>query len=121
MDITKFSTHGRDELLQAIQNYADSWKAGTERVMSHPAFTQLYIALDSYEQAVIDNYVAKHPWPKLPELGEEVFVCENVGQAMAPQKIIEHTFKHNKPCFYTDNDWGPYFADEEGTYWKRKP
>jgi hypothetical protein len=44
----------RDELLKAIQDYAEEWKSGRSPIQS-PAKTALYIALDEYEWGVIEE------------------------------------------------------------------
>jgi hypothetical protein len=44
----------RDELLKAIQDYAEEWKSGYSPPHS-PAKVALYIALDRYEWGVIDR------------------------------------------------------------------
>lgn len=46
--------HDRTELLEAIQNYAEEWKAGNSYIQS-PAKTALCIALDRYEMTFLDR------------------------------------------------------------------
>ena len=45
----------RDKLIDAIQAYAEEWKAGKTHIQS-PAKTALIIALDNHEFAIIDKY-----------------------------------------------------------------
>jgi DNA repair ATPase RecN len=47
--------HSRDELIQAINNYAKGSKEGTETLGNHPAWTALCIALDRYEGTFLDR------------------------------------------------------------------
>ena len=52
----------RDELLKAIQDYAEEWKTGNSGFGS-PAKVALYIALDRYEEKVIEIAQRKSDQP----------------------------------------------------------
>ena len=47
----------RDNLVEAIQEYAEAWKNGKVTYMSSPARTKLIIALDCLEFAVHDSAI----------------------------------------------------------------
>ena len=51
----RLPNHSRDELITAIQKYAQSWAAGTETILPSPGRTALCIALDKYEFEYIDE------------------------------------------------------------------
>ena len=61
--------HSRDELWEAIGNYAKGCKEGTETVGHHPAHAALCIALDKYEQTFLD---------RIKELEKEIEFLEGV-------------------------------------------
>jgi phosphosulfolactate phosphohydrolase-like enzyme len=45
----------RDQLLEAIQEYAEAWKNNKVTIFSHPSRTNVIIALDCLEFAIHDN------------------------------------------------------------------
>jgi hypothetical protein len=47
--------HNRDELINAIQAYAQGIKDGTETILIHPAYSSLCKALDLYEMGFLDR------------------------------------------------------------------
>lgn len=59
---TKKEAMRRDELLKAIQDYAEEWKTGQSGFGS-PAKVALYIALDRYEAKVIEIAQRKSEQP----------------------------------------------------------
>ena len=74
----------RMPLLIAIHNYAASYMAGKETYGSHPETTALYIELDKYEYAVIEETEAKFKGPQpvmslCPECNEKKVVALNSG------------------------------------------
>lgn len=58
----------RDELIKAIQDYAEEWAAG-KSVFGSPAKIALSIALDRYELGIIEETQRKTEQPSRREHG----------------------------------------------------
>ena len=128
----------RDELLHAIQDYADEWKADRNIISSEtsmklfvsPAMKALHTALDLYEAAIgegiLDTLMVKRGIVSrgLPGVGEVVETNQALDLAAPPnwqRDEVAEGFGRGVPelCgFVTKNRWNCHWS-EEGKRWRR--
>jgi len=122
----------RDELLHAIQDYADEWKADKSIISSEtsmrlfvsPAMKALHTALDLYEAAIVDKAKRGIAPRGLPGVGEVVETNQAHDLAAPPnwqRDEVAEGFGRGVPelCgFVTKNRWNCHWS-EEGKRWRR--